>query len=54
MSEILNNNINLFIEIWFNQKDILEKLMNKLGYNYKIFKDNLWINRWALIRIWIF
>ncbi len=54
LSKVLKKNISLFIEIWFDQKDFLEKTINRLGYNYKIFKDNLWINRWALIRIWIF
>jgi len=34
------HNITLFIEIGFDQKEVAEEYLGKLGLRYEIFKDN--------------
>jgi len=45
------NNILLFIEIWFDQKEISEMYLNTLGLKFDVFKDNWWIERCIRIEI---
>lgn len=44
-----NNNINkkivLFIEIWFDQKEICKNFVNNMSLTFEIYKDNWWIER---------
>jgi len=35
----------LFIEIWFDQKDIAKTFLTKLNLKFEIFRDNWWIDR---------
>lgn len=41
----------LFIEIWFDQKEISKLFLNKLNLKFEIFKDNWWVER--CIKIYI-
>lgn len=41
----------LFIEIWFDQKDYSSNFLKNLELKFEIFKDNFWIDR--CIKIWI-
>jgi release factor glutamine methyltransferase len=38
-------NLILFIEIWFDQKTIAIKFLEKLELSFEIFKDNWWVDR---------
>lgn len=52
LKQIYNSqNITLFIEIWFDQKEICENYVNKMLLKYEIYKDNSWINRCVQIEI---
>ena len=44
-------NIVLFIEIWFDQKEVCENFLNNLWISYELFKDNSGIERCVKIRI---
>lgn len=39
------SNIILFIEIWFDQRELVGKFLEKLNLKYEFFKDNWGINR---------
>ena len=40
-----NKKIILFIEIWFDQKEVVINYLENKNLNFKIFKDNWWIDR---------
>lgn len=41
----------LFIEIWFDQKQIAKDYLNKQNLNFEIYKDNWWVDRCIKIDI---
>ena len=45
------HNITLFIEIGFDQKEVAEEYLGKLGLRYEIFKDNGWVERCVKVYI---
>ncbi len=47
IEKLKNNykNIILFIEIWFDQKEIATNFLNQKKLHFEVFKDNSWIDR---------
>jgi methylase of polypeptide subunit release factors len=49
--EIYKNKIYLICEIWFDQKEVAQKFLTKLGLNFSFFPDLMWIERFIKIKL---
>ncbi|EKD66314.1 MAG: Protoporphyrinogen oxidase [uncultured bacterium (gcode 4)] len=49
--QIYDNKIFIMCEIWFDQKEVAQKFLTKLGFNFSFFPDLMWIERFIKISL---
>jgi len=50
-AKIYDNKTYLLCEIWFDQKEVAQKFLTKLGFNFSFFPDLMWVERFIKIKL---